>query len=411
MFDREEHMSNHLRRPHLFKPLLKILLPAAILGLYCIIAFFCSRSLPIDRHYGSAGGQLYYARAKVVSVDNGDVKNSEFPGLYAGSQTAAVRMLSGKLKGRIFPISNVLNNETNYFLKNGQEIVVSVSSLNGARPSLNIFLYAPYRAAALLVLLAIFVAALCLVGGWRGYRSVLGIVFTLTSVFFVFLPMLFQGVPTIAATILLVLLTACVTLFLVNGISRKTFSAILGVTAGVIVSAVIMISFGSLLKVSGYTMPDTAVLLNVAGLSKLQVEPLLFAGIVIASLGAVMDIAISIAASVSEVAKYSPQASFRELFGSGMNVGRDMMGTMVNTLILAFVGSSLAVFILYYSYMFYSTQFSLQQVLNSDDIAAEILQAVCGSLSVILSVPIVCAIAAKLLSGHPETHKKEHLEQ
>jgi uncharacterized membrane protein len=180
----------------------------------------------------------------------------------------------------------------------------------------------------------------------------------------------------------------------VGGFDRKSLSAVLGTVAGVIVSVIIMLVFSKLLGTSGYTSSDTDAMLNIAGQSKLQVKDLLFTGIIIASLGAVMDIAISIATSVNELQKQNQNARFNELFRFGMNIGRDMMGTMTNTLILAFLGESIFSFILMYSY-----QVQFTQLINSNGIAIDILNTVCGSLAVILTVPIVSAIAAKLLKG------------
>jgi uncharacterized membrane protein len=303
-------------------------------------------------------------------------------------------MQSGQYKGKTFQVDNALNYDTNFVVHKGQSIVVSVNTSTGDKSVIDVYMYSPNRTVPLLILIGLFVAALCFVGGWRGFRSLLGIVFTLTTVLFIFIPLLFRGVPGMEATLVLVAVTSCVTLFLVGGLSRKSLSAVLGTVAGVIVSVIILIIFSGVLSISGYTTSDTDALLNIAGQCKLQVKDLLFAGIIIASLGAVMDIAISVATSVNEVLLHKPGASFIELFRSGMNVGRDMMGTMVNTLILAFVGESVVSFILMYSY-----QVQLRQVLNSSGIVVDIVEAVCGSFAVILTVPMVSAISARLLPG------------
>jgi uncharacterized membrane protein len=221
-------------------------------------------------------------------------------------------------------------------------------------------------------------------------------------VLFIFIPLLFHGVSVVLGTILLVIITSCVTLFLVGGFDRKSVSAILGTVAGVIVSVVIMLIFSKILSVSGYTSTDADAMLNIASQTKLQVKDLLFTGIIIASLGAVMDIAISIATSINELKKQKEDATFKELFSSGMNIGRDMMGTMSNTLILAFLGESIFSFILMYSY-----QVQFRQLFNSNSIAIDILNAICGSLAVVLTVPIVAAIAAKLLQGSQSSYKAQ----
>ncbi len=373
----------------------KVIGPIAVLFVYIIMAVLFSSHTPIYNPYSSeAGGEMHYETGKVVSIDEQSINPSGFSGLYSGRQIVSVLIESGQYKGKTFQINNALNYDTNFILHNGQNIVVSVNTSTGDTSFVNAYMFAPYRVVPLLVLIGLFIGAICLVGGWRGFHSVLGIIFTLTTVLFIFVPLLFHGVPAIEATILLVVVTSCVTLFLVGGFDRKTLSAILGTVAGVIISVILMLVFSKILGVSGYTSSDTDALLNIAGQSKLQVKDLLFTGIIIASLGAVMDIAISIATSINELQMQKPDVSFTELFNSGMNIGRDMMGTMTNTLILAFLGESIFSFILMYSY-----EVQFKQLINSNGIAIDILNAVCGGFAIILTVPIVSGITAKLLQG------------
>lgn len=373
----------------------KIIVPIAVLTIYIVMAVIFSSHTPIYNPYSSgAGGEMHYEKGKVVSIDEQVINPSGFSELYIGRQIVKVFIESGQYKGQTFQVNNALNYDTNFVLHNGQDIVVSINTSTGDKSLVNVYMFAPYRVVPLLVLIGIFIGAICLVGGWRGFHSVIGIIFTLTTVLFIFIPLLFRGVSVVSATILLVIITSCVTLFLVGGFDRKTLSAVLGTVAGVIVSVIIMLIFSRILGISGYTSSDTDAMLNIAGQTKLQVKDLLFTGIIIASLGAVMDIAISIATSINEISKQKENASFNELFNSGMNIGRDMMGTMSNTLILAFLGESIFSFILMYSY-----QVQFTQLFNSNSVAIDILNAICGSLAVVLTVPIVSAIAGGLTPG------------
>lgn len=391
-------MQNQVSKTRWIKVIEKIVVPIALLSIYIVLAVLFSQHTPIYNPYGSgAGGEIHFEHATVQSIDQQSIAHTTYEGMYTGRQIVTVHMDSGAYKGRMFQVNNALNYDTNFILRKGQRIVVSVNTSTGDKSVINVYMYAPNRVVPLLVLIGLFVAALCFVGGWRGFRSLLGIVFTLTTMLFVFVPLLLRGVPTFAATLVLVAVTSCATLFLVGGLGRKSLSAVLGTVAGVVISIVVMLVFSQIMGVSGYTSSDTDALLNIAGQSHLQVHDLLFAGIIIASLGAVMDIAISVATSINEVLEHKPDAGFKELFRAGMNVGRDMMGTMANTLILALIGASVISFILMYSY-----QVQFNQVFNAAGIAIDILEAVCGSLAVILTVPIVSVIAGKLL---PESGK------
>ena len=139
-------------------------------------------------------------------------------------------------------------------------------------------------------------------------------------------------------------------------------------------------------------MADVEALNMISTQSSMQVQWLLIAGILISSLGAVMDVSISIASSVQEIYSLTPKLSEKELFISGMNVGRDMMGTMANTLILAFAGTSLSMFIIIYSY-----NLTNNQLFNMDMVNIVVLEGLTGSFAVILTVPIIAYISSQLI--------------
>lgn len=188
------------------------------------------------------------------------------------------------------------------------------------------------------------------------------------------------------------------TAFLVTGWTRKSVASVVGILAGIGFSSLLLGCLSNLLYLSGYTMTDTYALLNLAHQSKLQIRFLLFSEIMLASLGAVMDIAISITTSVDEVFIHHPGADFFTLFHSGMRVGRDIMGTMVNTLLLAFIGTSLSTFLL-----FYAGPLQTEQIFNADTVTMQILQILCSGLTLVVTVPVVSAISAKLISSNSLT--------
>jgi uncharacterized membrane protein len=155
--------------------------------------------------------------------------------------------------------------------------------------------------------------------------------------------------------------------------------------------------FGYCAGLSGYNVSNIEALLFVGQNTKIDIGGLLFAGVLISTLGAVMDIAMDIAAAIAEIHAHSPELCRRKLFASGMNVGRDIMGTMATTLILAFTGSSLGVLVLNYVY-----DLPYLQVINSNTMNIEIMQGLAGSFGVVFTVPLVSAIAAFLLATKQE---------
>jgi uncharacterized membrane protein len=178
---------------------------------------------------------------------------------------------------------------------------------------------------------------------------------------------------------------------LLNGVTRKSLCAILGTISGVVLSGLILFVFGHFMHISGYSTNDAESLLLIGETTGLKVKDLLFSGILIAALGAIMDVAISIVSVIHEVHENMPGIQASGLICFGMNVGKDMIGSMANTLILAFTGTSLSLIILLYSY---SVQFN--QLMNMNSIAIEITQALAGSLGIVLTVPITAFITANV---------------
>lgn len=379
----------HVQAKNLWKAGVLLLLLAG----YVVFAYTVSRHTAYYNPYSLSGNdRITFEKAKVTSIDKEEVKrDAAHPELLIGSQNITVEILTGEYRGKSYQIVNNLNYDTNYDLKAGQSIVVSVS-VTGDGQTININPNSPLRTPYLYAMAALFILLLCLAGGRRGFQSVVAIGFTMTSVVFIFVPLLYYGLSPAAAALIFSAVTACVTLALVGGVEWKTLVAVLGTIGGVAVSAGIAALFDSLTRTSGYTFSDTDSLLAISSHSGLQVGSLFFAAVLISSLGAVMDIAISVASSVKEVYQSNPNAGPRTLFASGMNVGRDMMGTMANTLILAFTGSSLVMLIQIYTY-----NMPYNQVMNSNHLASEIIQALTGSFAVVLTVPLVSWLSAALL--------------
>ncbi len=214
------------------------------------------------------------------------------------------------------------------------------------------------------------------------------------------MPLLYRGCSPFLAAVLVVALTTAVTMYLVGGATKKTVSSVLGTLGGVTAAGLIAWVFGELAHISGYNVTEIETLISISDVSSLQVGELLFAGILIASLGAVMDVAMSISSAIEEVHLRNPALSAKELMRSGLHVGRDMMGTMSNTLVLAFCGSSINTLVIVYAYAM-----PYNQVMSLYDIGIEILQGLAGTMGVILTVPLVSVLMPLLLCGWKKVKK------
>lgn len=270
--------------------------------------------------------------------------------------------------------------------KNGMHVIALVSQSQG---ELVVSVYSVDRGAAIYVMVGIFVLCIVLIGGKKGLSSVLSLLFTFACVLFLFLPLIYRGFSPIAAAILVVVLTTAVTMLLVDGLTRKSVAATLGTVLGVGTAGVFAWVFGTVTQISGYNVSDIEDLVYVGQMTDIRIGELLFAGILIAALGAVMDVGMSVASTIHELHRTKPSLSRKELFCSGMNVGRDMMGTMSNTLILAFTGGSINTLVFLYAY-----DYQYLQLINMYSVGIELMQGIAASMGVILAVPATALAAA-----------------
>lgn len=364
-----------------------------IFGILVFPAFFFffnsgNRSL---HHQQGGASYVRYERARIIQVSSESLtKDPYLKGRYRGVQELQVKLLTGEHSGEVHTLQNYLSPLHNVHAKAGMDVIVSVDT---AAPGIyQVSVYNYYRIPIIYFFLLFFLGSLWWVGGLKGLQAIAGLVFTLICIAFLLIPMLYQGYSPILASVLIVILATVVTLFTITGWSSKTLSAILGTTCGVVIAGIISGIFGHLAHLSGLNTPEAETLLVIASATHLKVGALLFAGVLIASLGAVMDVAMSIASSVYEIYEANPQLSKEALFTSGLHVGRDMMGTMANTLILAFTGTSLNSLLLIYSY-----KVNYHQFMNMNLIGIEIIQGMAGSTAIIWTVPIIAFIAARLI--------------
>lgn len=367
------------------------LIAAAIIILGTLFFVVLANNLPYTPYStGMTGASVNYEIARVVAVTDESLQDSGHQkGLMVGSQTLQVKILTGSHKGEMVAASNALSTYNSVVGKPGGHLIVNVDELDSGEFQVRVYNY--FRAPFIYLLALLFFASLILVGGKKGLMSGLGILYTFFCVFLVFLPLVLRGHSPVLASILLVVMVSAVALVLLNGVSKKSLCSILGTVCGVVLSGVILFLFSSATNLSGYSTEEAESLLQIGQTTGLKVRDLLYAGILIASLGAIMDTAMSIVSVMHEMYLNTPGMKMPSLIKAGMNVGKDMIGTMSNTLILAFAGTSLSFIILLASY---SVQYN--QFMNMNAITIEIAQALSGSLAIVLTVPVTAVITARM---------------
>ena len=338
-------------------------------------------------------GRLVYAPAKVTAVlsDNAqeDFENAE--GRRVGDQELEIQILSGDHKDEIMTVTNYMSALFNVDVQQGDRIIVSIMTDENGSYYASVFNYD--RGIVLGGFLLIFFILLATLGGKKGLGALAGLLLTLGCIWFILIPCLLRGVPAIPVTIVVSAVSAAAGLIFLNGYSKKTFCAVCGCVGGVLVSGIAAAVVGSLSPMNGFNMQEAENLILYGADQGLKVSGLLVCGVLISALGAVMDVALGIASSVWEMKEQNPDASVGSLFRSGMQIGKDAMGTMANTLILAFAGSSLNMLILVQTY-----NIPFLQLINTDSIALEVVQSVAGSIGILLTVPLVALISARLMA-------------
>lgn len=370
-----------------------------VLALLVLAALWLNRP---EEGTPTASSQLIFVPAKVTAVLEDDAQpdweNSE--GRRIGTQELEIRILSGRHKGEVLPLTNYLSALFNVDVGVGDRIIVRLITQEDGSYYASLFNYD--RALVMGGAMLVFCAVLVLLGGRKGVRALLGLVFTLVCLWFLLIPGLIRGLPAIPLTIAVAAVCAAASLILLDGPSRKSLCAILGCVGGVAAAGLFAALVGALTPMDGFNMSEAENLLLYGAGKGLSIRGLLVCGVLVAALGAVMDVAMSIASAAWELREHNDGLSRRELFRSGMNIGRDAMGTMANTLILAFAGSSLNTLLLARVY-----DIPFAQLINTDFICVEILQSVAGSMGILLTVPLVTAVSAKLMAGPGVSYSKQ----
>lgn len=245
------------------------------------------------------------------------------------------------------------------------------------------------------VLLVIFLILLLLFGGVQGFNTIVSLSLTCLAVLYVFVPAVLAGENIYSWSIVTCIYVTFMTLFVVNGINKKSFAAIFGCLAGLAFAGFLTIFMDHSMLLTGVLNEDSVILHGLRPENPIDLQALIFAGIIIGAMGAVMDVSISIAASLAELKEKLPDITFKELWKSGMTISRDIMGTMANTLILAYIGSFLCSVLLMVAY-----NSSMLDLFNRESIIVELLQTLVGSLGILLTLPMTALICAALYHGN-----------
>ena len=353
--------------------------------LVCVFSVFVIKLNQVEKTELVVRTGQTFEKAKVVKILEDNLQEN---GTRVGEQKVRVHMLTGERKGQDLDITSSSGYLFGAACKPGMRVIVMQSV---AGDSTVASVYTQDREGVIYIFALIYLLALCLIGGKQGIKGCLGLIFTFFCVIFVYLPLVYLKFSPFWTAVFVCFITTLVTMYLIGGPTRKTCAATLGTLAGVVLAGISAWCFSKASGISGFNVSDIETLMTLWNTNRIQVGGLLFSGLLISCLGAVMDVAMSISSAIDEIYRQNTSLTRKELFKAGLRVGRDMMGTDSNTLILAFAGSSVSTLLLDYSY-----DLPYQQIINSNNIGIAIMQGLAGSFGIVLSVPFTVLICTVL---------------
>lgn len=356
-----------------------------------LIFTLCFQAFGMKEYSRYCTDTLHYERGKVVEVSEQEIEYDEGLGIYLGKQILQVEMLEGEEKGEVIEVTNYLTNTHSVYAKINTTLII-----NADRPEVSDSYYTVYnydRTLPTLSSVVILMLAIFAIGGGKGIKAIAGLGYSMFLIIYLVLPAVFSGYSPICMSILCAALSTAVTLLLLNGQSKKTSAAILSTMAGLLCALILFMIMSSLLHINGSSASEAEGLILIQQSTGLKIKDVLFAGVLISSLGAIMDVGMSIVSSLYEVYYHNPHLTEKDLFKSGIEIGKDMIGTMTNTLILAFTGSAFVTLLVFISY-----QVQFNQLFNSNYLAIEIAQGICGTFGIVLTVPAASLITSIFLT-------------
>ena len=339
--------------------------------------------------------EITYYKAKILNIEKNTrvEKGSEYL-----ETLFTFKILSGNLKGQTQHLTFKAQDNVPQYVKykTGDVIYVGLNNVVLNNEEDRYFaLYDIDNSNALILIAIVALITLLIVGRKKGIMSLIGLATTILLIFFLFVPLTLKGVPPLLLAIVISISSISFTVPIVMGLKRKALVAIIGASSGVIVAFLLSIIFGFTMHLSGI-ITDELLTVFYESSANINIRDIALAGMIFSALGAVMDISISISSAINEFFVVHPKVSFPVAFKSALEVGRDNLASMVNTLVMAYVGSSLSLILLIY--IKFDSTMPIGLIFSHNEILIELLKSFVGCMGMFVSVPITAFVGVKLFS-------------
>ena len=329
---------------------------------------------------------VHYVKAEVLEVLEEDL-SEKYNYLKLGSQKLKVKILEGKEAGKEKIIDNTLFNTSSILAKSGIRIILLINSPEGVEPYYTVYNYD--RSIAIAIYIGLFILLLYAVGKKNGLKSALALIISIYIIALYMLPSIYIGRPIILVTLVTILLASLYSAVIIFGYSLIGLVNIISILISFILVAVLSYLVSLTSHLSGFVDPNAEGLFYIVEKTGMQLQYLFFAGIAISTYGAAKDVSVSISSALLEIKTLNKKMGSKDLFKSGMNIGKDIIATMVDTLIFAFIGSSLTTVL---SLMSYGVQFN--QLISSNFFSMELANGLIATSVVVMMVPISAYISS-----------------
>ena len=374
-----------------FKESRKDVIFTVIAGILTVLVFF------IPTGFEGSGAHIRQnsvrVKARVIEVNN-EMLRMIGP-VYNGWQQLQVQVLSGRFKGEIHPsFNNMLGRmEMDKIFTEG-DIAFAVINLSEDGLAAHVQVMDHYRTDKIIVLAALFILATVIIMGWMGIKILITFIFSAVMLIRILYPMTLRGFDPIIGALIITILIAALTLFLVGGLSRRALSAFLGTVGGVAFTAILSFAFTGWFNIHGAVRPFAEQLIY-AGFGHINLAHLFIAGIFIAASGAMVDLAMNVAAAMDEIREQQPAITRTQLMRSGFHIARQSAGTMATTLLLAYSAENTAIIM-----TFIAGGFPFENILNMVWVSSEIVHTLVGCFGLTLVAPLT-VLTGGILLGRP----------
>ncbi len=359
-----------------------------------ILCFFISTSINAqEQQEGYSIDERIYTTAEITAIKIIELKRNQ--GIKLTETRIEMKVLEGEhrdeIKTAVFGGESDLPEDMRY--KTGDRVFIGISKNHEEGSTGYISLYDIDNSPFIIILIGLMILFIIIIGKWKGVASLLALTLTIVLIFLILIPATLKGFPPLPITLGLAVISVIVTLPLIAGFRLKTLAAVLGATGGILLSGGLAILFGMIMHLSGIVTNDMLTIFYTSDVN-IDLRGLVLSGMIIAALGAIMDICISIASSTAEIFNANPEISEKKAFTSVLNIGTDILGSMVNTLILAYVGSSMSMIL--YIAMRIKPEMPFWLILNYNPVLSEIVKSAIGSIGMFISIPLTAIISVKL---------------